>query len=185
MSLGRKKVKSAVCWLCPLAGERSPGVHSRGPHRRSSPSLCVALVANAEIEAIRYSFHTVLDGYSLLFWVVVVVVSEDAPRLPCRCQKVFVALGCRVARLPACRTKGNIKRGKPNKTDYLSPRPHLSSKGQALLLTPSLIFKPPLFFVYLPQRCCSTLGISQPTLPRPKLTSLSSPGFFLARFHHA
>ena len=123
------------------------GAHSRGPHRRSSssPSRRVALVANAEIGAIRDSLHTLSIRYSgiLVGCASVAVPLPEASKLARRTLSRWLrsrSLGARVAHLPA-----DIKRPKPNKTDYLSPRPHLSSKGQALLLTLSLIFNPPLF----------------------------------------
>ncbi len=79
-------------------GEKAGG-HSRGPHRPSSPSLRVALVANAEMGAIRDSLFDTRYAVSAILFL------GDAPRLPCRCQKVVRRLSGCLLGLLACLPK--------------------------------------------------------------------------------
>ena len=162
------------------------GAHSRGPHRRSSssPSRRVALVANAEIGAIRDSLHTLSIRYSgiLVGCASVAVPLPEASKLA-RSRRTLSrwlrsrSLGWLTCRHKETQTKQN---GLP-----LTPTPSFVERASS----PSHTFS---YFQSTPF-CSSTYrsGAARPSvrpspaLPSPNPTSRSSPGFFLARFHHA
>ena len=166
------------------------GAHSRGPHRRSSssPSRRVALVANAEIGAIRDSLHTLSIRYSgiLVGCASVAVPLPEASKLAQKQKNVVTLVAQSLARgsggSPACRHKETQTKqnGLP-----LTPTPSFVERASS----PSHTFS---YFQSTPF-CSSTYrsGAARPSvrpspaLPSPNPTSRSSPGFFLARFHHA